>query len=102
MKELEKYFLLDEFEDGWGMDDEFICEEQLFDYCVEVLFIPDEKIDELNMRNDELEIVLKDLELEDICGVVIKNCEKQGLDAPYTRAISTILEFSYNKQRKKQ
>ena len=46
MKELEKYFLLDEFEDGWGMDDEFICEEQLFDYCVEVLFIPDEKIDE--------------------------------------------------------
>ena len=49
MKELEKYFLLDEFEDGWGMDDEFICEEQLFDYCVEVLFIPDEKIDELNL-----------------------------------------------------
>ncbi|MCT7615945.1 ketopantoate reductase family protein [Aliarcobacter butzleri] len=44
----------------------------------------------------------RDLELEDICGVVIKNCEKQGLDAPYTRAISTILEFSYNKQRKKQ
>ncbi|MFY9093395.1 ketopantoate reductase C-terminal domain-containing protein, partial [Aliarcobacter butzleri] len=44
----------------------------------------------------------RDLELEDICGVVIKNCEKQGLDAPYTRAVSTILEFSYNKQRKKQ
>jgi 2-dehydropantoate 2-reductase len=43
----------------------------------------------------------RDLELEDICGVVIKNCEKQGLDAPYTRAISTILEFSYNKQRVK-
>ena len=44
----------------------------------------------------------RDLELEDICGVVIKNCEKQGLDAPYTRAVSTILEFSYNKQREKQ
>ncbi|MEZ4694383.1 MAG: ketopantoate reductase C-terminal domain-containing protein [Aliarcobacter sp.] len=42
----------------------------------------------------------RDLELEDICGVVIKNCEKQGFDAPYTRAISTILEFTYNKQRK--
>ena len=66
LKELEKYFLLDVCEDGWRMDDEFICEEQLFDYCVEVLFIPDEKIDELNMRNDELEIVLKDLELEDM------------------------------------
>jgi 2-dehydropantoate 2-reductase len=41
----------------------------------------------------------RDLELEDICGVVIKNCEKQGVDAPYTRAISTILEFTYNKKR---
>lgn len=41
----------------------------------------------------------RDLELEDICGVVIKNCEKQGLDAPYTRAISTILEFTYNKKK---
>ena len=36
------------------------------------------------------------------CEGVIKNCEKQGLDAPYTRAVSTILEFSYNKQRKEQ
>lgn len=44
----------------------------------------------------------RDLELEDICGVVIKNCEKQGFDAPYTRTISTILEFLYNKQRKNQ
>ena len=42
----------------------------------------------------------RDLELEDICGVVIKNCEKLGLDAPYTRSISTILEFSYEKYRK--
>lgn len=42
----------------------------------------------------------RDLELDDICGVVIKNCEKLGVDAPYTRAISTILEFSYNKNRK--
>jgi 2-dehydropantoate 2-reductase len=44
----------------------------------------------------------RDLELDDICGVVIKNCEKQGIDAPYTRAISTILEFSYNKKRNKE
>jgi hypothetical protein len=65
MKELEKYFLIDEFEEGWGMHD-VDCEEQLFDYCVEVLFIPEEKIDELSMRADGLEIILKDLELEDI------------------------------------
>ena len=66
MKDLEKYFLIEEFEDGWGMEDEFICEEQLFDYCTEALFIPDDKIEELNMLDGELEIVLKDLELDDI------------------------------------
>ncbi len=44
----------------------------------------------------------RDLELDDICGVVIKNCEKQGIDAPYTRTISTILEFVYNKRRNKR
>ncbi|MFW2443517.1 hypothetical protein ACN4FT_12090, partial [Aliarcobacter butzleri] len=41
-------------------------EEQLYDYCTEVLFIPDDKIEELNMKDDELEIILADLESEDI------------------------------------
>ena len=41
----------------------------------------------------------RDLELEQICGVVVRNCEKLGVDAPYTRTISTLLEFTYNKQR---
>jgi 2-dehydropantoate 2-reductase len=41
----------------------------------------------------------RDLELDEICGVVIKNCEKLGMDAPYTRTISTILEYTYNKTR---
>lgn len=43
----------------------------------------------------------KDLELEEICGSVIKYCEVQGLDAPYTRSISTVLAFLYNKTRQK-
>jgi len=43
----------------------------------------------------------RDLELDEICGVVIRNCEKQGFDAPYTRTISTLLEFIYNKRRAK-
>lgn len=43
----------------------------------------------------------RDLELEEICGIVIKNCEKQGLDAPYTRSVSTILEILYDKKRGK-
>ena len=42
----------------------------------------------------------RDLELEEICGVVIKNCEKLGDDAPYTRTISTVLEFLYERKRK--
>ncbi|EFU70204.1 hypothetical protein [Aliarcobacter butzleri] len=65
MKEFEKYFIIDEFEDGWGMEN-VESEEQLFDYCTEVLFIPDDKIEELNMKDDELEIILADLENEDI------------------------------------
>lgn len=65
MKEIEKYFLISDFEEGWGMD-EVVCEEQLIDYCSEVLFIPDEKIEDLNMRADSLEIILKDLEIEDV------------------------------------
>ena len=55
MKEFEKYFIIDEFEDGWGMEN-VESEEQLYDYCTEVLFIPDDKIEELNMKDDELDI----------------------------------------------
>ena len=38
------------------------------------------------------------LELEEICNVVIKNSEELNLDAPYTRTISTLLEYIYNKK----
>lgn len=41
----------------------------------------------------------KDIELEEICNVVIRNCEAQNLDAPYTRTISTLLEYNYSKIR---
>lgn len=40
----------------------------------------------------------REIELDEICNVVIKNCEAQNLDAPYTRTISTLLEFTYNKK----
>jgi 2-dehydropantoate 2-reductase len=43
----------------------------------------------------------RDLELDEICGVVVRNCEKLGIDAPYTRTISTILEYTYNRKRAK-
>lgn len=76
MKDLEKYFIIDEFEDGWGIEDEFICEEQLFDYCIEALFIPEEKIEELNMVDSELEIVLRNLEFEDLAEDWYVNLQK--------------------------
>lgn len=34
------------------------------------------------------------LEIEEICGVVIKGCEKIGKDAPYNRTISTLLRIA--------
>jgi 2-dehydropantoate 2-reductase len=40
----------------------------------------------------------REIELDEICNVVIKNCEAQGLDAPYTRTISTLLEYTYYKK----
>lgn len=40
----------------------------------------------------------RELELDEICNVVIENCEALGLDAPYTRTISTLLEYTYYKK----
>lgn len=39
----------------------------------------------------------RSLEIEEICGVVIRNLQIQGLDAPYTKSISTLLEFKLEK-----
>lgn len=41
----------------------------------------------------------RNLELDEICGVVIENCKDQNIDAPYSRTISTLLEFTYNKEK---
>jgi len=66
VNEPEKYFVISEFEEGWGME-EVECEEQIYDYCLDVLFIPEEKIEDLAMNEESyLEITLKDLEIEDI------------------------------------
>jgi len=40
------------------------------------------------------------IELNEICTVVINKCEKLGFDAPYTRTISTLLNFTYNEYKK--
>ncbi len=40
----------------------------------------------------------RNIELDEICGAVIRGCEALGEDAPYTRTISTLLDFTYHKQ----
>ena len=40
------------------------------------------------------------IELDEICEIVIKNNEKQNLDSPYTRTISTLLEYTYIENKK--
>jgi len=41
----------------------------------------------------------KPLEMEEICGVVIRGCELLGKDAPYNRCISTLLAVEISKQQ---
>lgn len=40
------------------------------------------------------------LEIEEICGVVLRSSEQGGLDAPYTRAISSLLEFKLEQENR--
>ncbi len=62
---METYFLLTSFEDGWR-EEEFIYDETLFDYCTEVLEIPEDKIEELTYTDEGMEINLSSLEKEDL------------------------------------
>ena len=62
---METFFLLTTFEDGWR-EEEFVYDEVVFDYCVEVLAIPEEKIEEATYTNEGIEINLIALEKEDL------------------------------------
>ena len=41
------------------------------------------------------------LEIDQICGIVIKNNDFQNIDSPYTRTISTLLEYTYVENKNK-
>ena len=41
----------------------------------------------------------REIELDEICGVVMKYNKKQDIDSPYTRTVSTLLEFIYNHEK---
>jgi len=87
MKEIEKYFVINSFEDGWGVD-EYSYDELLYDYCTEALFIPYEKIEELSMESYGLEIILCDLDLEDISEDWYVNLAKSSIDTSNSRFIA--------------
>ena len=61
---MEEYFILNQFEEGYHVE-EFIYEDVLFEYATEALQIPEEKINQLNFYQNNLEVTLKDLEIED-------------------------------------
>jgi hypothetical protein len=87
MKELEKYFIITSFEDGWGIN-EYAYEELLYDYCTEVLFIPYEKIEEVSIVSDGLEIQLFDLKFDDIQEDWYSNLVKLNKDGIITKFIA--------------
>lgn len=62
---METYFLITSFEDGWR-EEEFVYDEVVFDYCVEALQIPEEKIEECSYSHSNMEINLGSLEKEDL------------------------------------
>lgn len=41
------------------------------------------------------------IELDEICNVVINKCKELDFDAPYTKTVSTILEYMYEKELEK-
>lgn len=62
---MEEYFLINSFEDGYRHS-EFEYEEVVLEYCVEALFIPEEKILNVIYIPEGIEITLHDLEIDDI------------------------------------
>lgn len=62
---MKKYMVLNEFEDGWDMNP--IDHEELFvEYCMDVLYIPEEYLEEVTFNDNGLEIVLAGLLYEDL------------------------------------
>lgn len=62
---MERYFVINEFEEGYHQE-EFIYEETMFEYCTEALYIPEDKIEELEYKDSNIEIYLSNLDEEDI------------------------------------
>jgi 2-dehydropantoate 2-reductase len=40
----------------------------------------------------------KAIELDEISNIVVRNCDKQGIDAPYTRTIASLLSYTYTER----
>jgi len=57
--------ILNTFEDGWEFD-KWNYEDLMYNYCEDVLYIPESKITEFLYGEDGIEIVLDDLNIDDI------------------------------------
>ena len=57
--------VLNTFEDGWDFD-KWNYEDLMFNYCEDVLYIPEEKIKEFFYTDEGIELILDDLDGEDL------------------------------------
>lgn len=79
MKNIKKFMLINQFEDGWGID-KYAEFDLLFEYCIDALFIPEENIEELSMIENNMEILFKNLELDDLSEDWFTNLKKLAID----------------------
>lgn len=64
---MESIFIINKFEDGYSVDDMYDDVYAQESYCIEVLEIPDEKINATQMiGNGFLEVVLEDIDQDEI------------------------------------
>lgn len=79
MEGLKKYVVIDQFEDGWDIN-EFIYDEVLFEYCTDALYIPEKNIEETSFKDSTLEILLSNLTPEDLGEDWFTNIKKLAND----------------------
>lgn len=79
MKTLRRFMVIDDFEEGWGID-KYADYDLLYEYCIDALFVPEENIDELSMNGESMEIVFKELLMDDLSEDWFTNLKKMAID----------------------
>lgn len=79
MEKIKRYFVINEFEDGWDIS-ELSYDEVIYEYCIDVLFIPEENIEETQLHSDGLEITLHNLQADDLSEDWFTNLKRISID----------------------